>query len=88
MPATKELKPEELETGMRVTVKNGIGRCANDRSYAGDLLTVKCVDLPFVVVDRRSRWGVNRQSIDTREFEFKMCSAEYVTAMQEEPDGA
>jgi len=75
------LRPQELASGMPVTVVDG-----PDRSYRGDVLRVVAVDLPFVAL-RHPEYR-QRLVLDTREWGFKALSAEFVAAIEApEPTG-
>lgn len=60
---------------------------SEDRSFKGAVLLVEAIDLPFVVVRQlcdalgSTHYSTQRYSLDTREFEMKTLSPEFVAAM-------
>jgi len=55
-------------------------RTHNDNSYKGEILEIKAVDLPFVVVKRVCYSG-NSFALDTRRVNLMELSEEYVKAL-------
>ncbi len=53
---------------------------SNDQSYIGDILNVRCVDLPFVIVSRgrNNSFGGRTLTLDTRKVVLGKPSVEHV----------
>jgi hypothetical protein len=93
--STKLITPGELAVGQFVTVlewepivhePDGMFTTTKtvyrDNSYKGDVLKVAAIDLPFLIVDRQSKYEFERNAIklDTRRVSLMELSPEYINA--------
>jgi hypothetical protein len=73
------MQTSELKIGQKVTVLSWVFP-DGDNSYKGDVLEIKAIDLPFIVVENMSDgWGQTLK-FDTRQVNFKELSGDYVKA--------
>lgn len=76
----KILKPEEIELNSIVTILKW--KSHQDRSWVGDILKVKAIDLPFVVLEFQQGWNKgNTHSFHENDVDFGMPSQEYIDAV-------
>ncbi len=90
------MKLDDLEVGqyvtvvkgpMRASINIGFNECSTareDKSYQGRVLRILAVNLPFVAVEQvgiPKTIGNIRTGIDTRDYELRPLSDEYVYAL-------
>lgn len=76
-----ELKADKIKVGMDITVLND-KESPSDKSFQGDPLRVKCIDSPFIVVYKVNEGDHYPFPLDTRYYEFKKLSKDYVKALR------
>ena len=93
------MKAEDLNVGDRVTVLSWKPRevwssfssgdspavqTIQDRSFMGTVLTIRAIDLPYIVVEWQDLPIIDsaRSVIDTRQCELRRVSDEYVRALR------
>ena len=87
------LSVDDVKVGMFVTILQNKVYTA-DRSYIGRLFKVVVIDLPFIrvrrMIDRDTLsnmfplTGGDTSTIDTREYDLKKCSQEFVDSFKSE----
>lgn len=79
------LPPDDIQVGKFITVFAWkLGTDQNDGSFCGDVLLVKAVSLPYVVIDYLAHGGrvvLSSVVLDIRKVELKELTAEYVDAV-------
>lgn len=80
LPVSNQVKIEVPEIDQLITVLKWLSHL--DYSYVSDVLKVKAVDYPFVVVHRLNKFNDKYDVIklDLRRIEFKKLSLDYVDA--------
>jgi len=76
------LAPDDISVGKYITIMEW--KSHEDYSYMGDVLLVKAVSLPFVVVDYLIRGGyvvLSGIRLDVRRVDFMALSPDYVMAV-------
>jgi hypothetical protein len=97
-----ELQADDMAVGMHITILHGrkwkpcYGQPANsvavaeaiweDISWKGDVLVIRAVSLPYIVVDCLTGCCQRRINLDTRERKFCRLSDEYVAAAIKQPE--
>lgn len=57
-----------------------------DKTYQGEILTIRAIDRPFVVLDRQNRASWGPVMLDMRRgWQLRQPSKEYVAALTQEP---
>lgn len=80
LPVSNQVQNEIPEIDQFITVLKWLSH--TDYSYVSDILKVKAVDYPFVVVNRLNKFNDKHDVIklDLRRIEFKKLSLDYVHA--------
>jgi len=55
-----------------------------DHSYEGDVLNIKAIDLPFIIVEEARKYKMGPFKLDTRRANLMELSEDYVKAMKGE----
>ena len=76
------LKPEDLKVGMKVMITRNTS--TGDRSYVGDVLTIKTIDLPYIIIERKAYFkaGMSKDTLLVSEHCFVLPSEEFIRAME------
>lgn len=73
----KNISPGELEVGMKITI---LSCSMGDRSWYGNVLEIKVINLPYIIVDDLGVYGHKGIDLDTRIKTLMELSEEYIDA--------
>lgn len=77
-----ELKQNDLEVGMYVTVTGATGTATKeDNSWKGSVLQILAINLPYIAINHYQYPTLPPASLDTRKWKIMKLTDDYVKAM-------